>query len=261
MIRFEEVSVTYPNQTPALKKVSATIEAGECVAIVGLSGAGKSTLIRTVNGLVPVTSGEITVDGHAVSAMAKKAMRELRTNVGMIFQQHNLVSRSSVLRNVMAGRLGHASTLRSTLNLHAKSDIALAYGALKRLGMGEYVHTRADQLSGGQQQRVAIARALAQEPKILLADEPVASLDPPTVHQVMRDIRRINQEDKITTIINLHMVDVALMYADRLIGLKDGEVVFDGPVSEVTDDVLTGIYGRPVRPEDTLEGAARRAST
>lgn len=261
MIRFEEVSVTYPNKTPALKKISATISTGECVAIVGLSGAGKSTLIRTVNGLVPITSGKVTVDGKAVTGMNAQSLRKLRTNVGMIFQQHNLVSRSSVLRNVIAGRLGHVPALRSVLNLHKKTDIALAYEALNRLGMGDYVHTRADQLSGGQQQRVAIARALAQEPSILLADEPVASLDPPTVHQVMRDIRRINQEDGITTVMNLHMVDVALTYADRLIGLKDGEVVYDGPVSDVTDDVLTGIYGRPVRPEDTLEGAARRVST
>lgn len=228
MITFKDVSLVYPNGTQGLKQVNVTIDEGEFVVIVGLSGAGKSTFIRSINRMVTPTSGELYVDGENVIHLQGKELRKLRTRVGMIFQNYNLVNRSSVMKNTISGRLGHTGTLRSILNLYSKKDRALAYENLKRVNIEEYVYQRADQLSGGQQQRVSIARVLTQEPKIILADEPVASLDPPTSHQVMKYLKKINQEDHITTIVNLHFIDMAMEYADRIIGMRDGEIVFDG---------------------------------
>jgi phosphonate transport system ATP-binding protein len=185
MIQFKDVGLVYPNGTEGLKNINLTINDGEFVVIVGLSGAGKSTLIRSINRLVTPTSGTLSVDNENILHYRGRELRKLRTKVGMIFQNYNLVNRTNVLKNVLAGRLGHTGTLRSILNLYKKADIALAYESLKRVNIGEKIYNRADELSGGQQQRVSIARVLTQQPKYILADEPVASLDPPTSHQVM----------------------------------------------------------------------------
>lgn len=257
MIEFKNVSLVYPNGTQGLKDVNITINDGEFVVIVGLSGAGKSTLIRSINRLVTPTDGELIVDGENILKYKGKKLRQLRTKVGMIFQNYNLVKRSTVFKNVLAGRLGHTGTLRSVFNIFSKEDKALAYESLKRVNIEEKLYNRADELSGGQQQRVSIARVLTQRPKYILADEPVASLDPPTSHQVMRYLKKINKEDGITTIVNLHFIDMAMEYADRIIGMRAGEVVFDGPVSEVTEKTFEEIYGRSIRDDDLRGGAVK----
>lgn len=254
MIEFKNVSLTYPNGTKGLKNVNLTINEGEFVVIVGLSGAGKSTLIRSINRLVSATEGELLVDNENILNHKGKKLRSLRKKVGMIFQNYNLVKRSNVFKNVLAGRLGHTGTLRSIFNMFSKEDRSLAYESLKRVNIEEKIYNRADELSGGQQQRVSIARVLTQKPKYILADEPVASLDPPTSHQVMTYLRKINQEDNITTIVNLHFIDMAMEYADRIIGMRAGEVVFDGPASEVTEKTFEEIYGRSIREGDLRGG-------
>ncbi len=255
MIQFKDVGLIYPNGTEGLKNINVTINDGEFVVIVGLSGAGKSTFIRSINRLVTPTSGSLLVDNENILDYRSSDLRQLRTKVGMIFQNYNLVKRTNVLKNVLAGRLGHTGTLRSILNLYKKEDIGLAYESLKRVNIDEKIYSRADELSGGQQQRVSIARVLTQKPHYILADEPVASLDPPTSHQVMTYLKKINKEDNITTIVNLHFIDMAMEYADRIIGMRAGEVVFDGPVSEVSEQTFEEIYGRSIR-EDDLRGGA-----
>ncbi|WP_026688847.1 phosphonate ABC transporter ATP-binding protein [Alteribacter aurantiacus] len=254
MIEFKDVSLVYPNGTQGLKNINLNIKQGEFVVIVGLSGAGKSTLIRSVNRMVTPTGGELLVDNENILPYKNKKLRELRTKVGMIFQNYNLVKRSTVMKNVIAGRLGHTGTLKSVLNLYSNEDKALAYHNLQRVNISEKVHSRADELSGGQQQRVSIARVLTQQPKVILADEPVASLDPPTSHQVMTYLRKVNKEDNITTIVNLHFIDMAMEYADRIIGMRAGEVVFDGPASTVNESTFEEIYGRKIREEDMVGG-------
>lgn len=254
MIEFKNVSLVYPNGTEGLKNVSLKIEKGEFVVVVGLSGAGKSTLVRSINRLVNPTAGELFIENENILHYKEKDLRKLRTEIGMIFQNYNLVKRSTVMKNVLSGRLGHTGTFKSIFNLYPKEDLALAYESLKRVNIEEKIYQRADQLSGGQQQRVSIARVLTQQPKIILADEPVASLDPPTSHQVMKYLKKINREDQITTIVNLHFIDMAMEYADRIIGMRAGEVVFDGPVNEVTEKTFEEIYGRPIRDEDKRGG-------
>ncbi|WP_371413480.1 phosphonate ABC transporter ATP-binding protein [Thermaerobacter sp. FW80] len=255
LIEFRRVSKVYPGGVRALRDVSLKINPGEFVVIVGLSGAGKSTLLRCINRLVEPTEGQVLVDGVDVGKLKGPELRRLRSRIGMIFQTFNLVKRSSVIKNVLAGRLAHTPAWRALLGWFPREDVELALECLARVGIVDKAWVRADQLSGGQQQRVAIARALCQRPKIILADEPVASLDPPTSHAVMRDLRRINREDGITTIVNLHFIDLALTYADRIIGMRNGEVVFDGPAATVTERTFEEIYGRPVRAEDFRGGA------
>ncbi|MEX1005113.1 MAG: phosphonate ABC transporter ATP-binding protein [Acidimicrobiia bacterium] len=255
MIEFENVDVTYPGGLKALKNVSLTIETGELVVIVGLSGAGKSTLLRAINGFVPITAGSVKVDGVEVRGADAKTLRELRSHIGMIFQTFNLVNRTSVINNVLMGRLSMVPRWRSMLGLWPASERELALQALERVEIVEKAYVRASDLSGGQQQRVGIARALAQQPTVILADEPVASLDPVTSHTVMRDLRRINRELEITTIINLHFLDLARSYGQRLVGLRDGQLVYDGQIKDVDDDTFREIYGRAVTPDDLLEGA------
>ncbi|MED4313405.1 phosphonate ABC transporter ATP-binding protein [Heyndrickxia coagulans] len=255
MIEFKSVSKVYPNGTRGLNNVNLTIHKGEFVVIVGLSGAGKSTLLRSINRLHEITEGEILIDGKSITAAKGKELRYIRRNIGMIFQNFNLVKRSTVLRNVLSGRVAYHSTLRTILGLFPKEDMDLAMDALERVNIKEKAYSRADELSGGQQQRVSIARALAQGAKIILADEPVASLDPLTTKQVMNDLKRINQELGITTVVNLHFVDLAKAYATRIIGIRAGNIVFDGPVSEATDDVFADIYGRNLKDDELLGGA------
>jgi phosphonate transport system ATP-binding protein len=253
MIEFKNVSVTYPNGVQALKNINLTINQGEFVVIVGLSGAGKSTLLRSINRLVEPTAGEIWFFNQEVTAASGKELRAIRRDIGMIFQDFNLVDRSSVFRNVMAGRAGHLETWRNLLGLYPQQDKELVFTSLDRVNILGKAYSRADQLSGGQRQRVGIARALAQEPKTILADEPVASLDPPTSHMIMKDLKNINQELGVTTIVNLHFLDLAVEYAERILGLRDGELVFDGPADTCNDEVFEMIYGRSITADDLRE--------
>lgn len=252
MIEFKNVSLVYPNGFEGLKNINLKIEKGEFVVIVGMSGAGKSTLIRSINRMVQPTSGQLIVNGRDITRLRERQLRGLRTNVGMIFQNYNIVKRMSVLRNVLAGRLGHTGTLRSMLGWFPQKDLQLAMRNLERVGIESKAYQRASNLSGGQQQRISIARVLTQEPAVILADEPVASLDPPTSHKVMKDLKKVSKEDGLTTIVNLHFIDMAMEYADRIIGLRDGELVFDGPISEVTEKTFEEIYGRPIKEDDLI---------
>ncbi len=244
MIIFKNVSVIYPNGFRALKNINLQINDGEFVIVVGPSGAGKSTLIRTINGFVKISEGELIVNNKNIKELNEKELRALRREIGMIFQNFNLVKRISVLRNVLIGRLGYVSTIRSIFNLFSKEDIELAFENLRRVGIEDKAYVRADQLSGGQQQRVAIARALTQKPKIILADEPVASLDPPTAKVVMDYLKKFNKELGITTIINLHDIDLVMEYGERVIGLRNGEIVYDGSVKGINENILKKIYGK-----------------
>ncbi|HFK1682541.1 phosphonate ABC transporter ATP-binding protein [Bacillus sp. SRB1LM] len=257
MIEFRNVSKVYPNGTKGLNHINLKIQKGEFVVMVGLSGAGKSTLLRSVNRLHEITEGEIMIEGESITAAKGQGLRRMRRDIGMIFQSFNLVKRSTVLKNVLAGRIGYHSTLRTTLGLFPKEDLELAFQSLKRVNILEKAYERADELSGGQQQRVSIARALAQEAKIILADEPVASLDPLTTKQVLDDLKKINEDFGITTIVNLHSIDLARQYATRIIGLHAGEIVFDGLVEEATDEKFAEIYGDVAQKSELLEVAVK----
>lgn len=251
-IEFKEVNKIYSNGHVGLKNINLNIEKGDFAVIVGLSGAGKSTLLRAVNRLHDVTSGDITIEGKSITKASGKELLLMRRNIGMISQQFNLVKRSSVLRNVLSGRVGYHPTWKMVLGLFPKEDKIKAMHALDRVNILDKCNQRSDELSGGQQQRISIARALAQKPSIILADEPVASLDPLTTKQVMDDLKRINEELGITILINLHFVDLALEYGTRIIGLRDGELVYDGPVSEATEEVFNDIYGRALKEDEKL---------
>lgn len=249
-IVFENVGKTYGNGTVALKKVSATIEQGEFITIIGLSGAGKSTFLKCINKILDVTEGELIVDGINPNTLHGKELRSYKRKIGMVFQSFNLISKTTVLRNVLASRVADMPLWKTILGIYSKSDKIIALEALDKVGILEKSYIRADQLSGGQQQRVALARTVAQAPDVILADEPVASLDPITAKQIMDDFKRINESEKITIIANMHHVDLALQYAHRVIGIREGEIVFDGPVEQVTDEILTHVYGRQLTDKD-----------
>ncbi|TDL94209.1 phosphonate ABC transporter ATP-binding protein [Macrococcus brunensis] len=251
-IVFTDVNKVYPNGHVGLDNVNLEIKQGEFIVIVGLSGAGKSTLLRSINRLHEISSGDISIDGESITRAKGNKLLMMRRNIGMIFQSFNLVKRSSVIRNVLSGRVGYHPTWKMVLGLFPKQDKQIALEALDRVNIVEKAYNRADELSGGQQQRVSIARALAQEPKIILADEPVASLDPLTTKQVMDDLKRINQDLGITVIVNLHFVDLAREYATRIIGLRAGKVVFDGPVEQATDAAFSHIYGREIKDDEMM---------
>ncbi len=255
-IQFNHVGVKYPNGFVGLSDVTLDIPAGSMVGVVGLSGAGKSTLIRSINGLVPISSGELNVGDHRLSNARGRELRQLRSEVGMIFQSFNLARRTTVLNNVLMGRLHHTSAWRSLLGAWQHDDVELAMSALERVEIVSKAYEKASSLSGGQQQRVAIARTLAQQPQIVLADEPVASLDPPTSHVVMRDLQRINADLGITVIVNLHFLDLARTYCTRLIGMREGRVVFDGAGADADERVFESIYGRSLTAADVLEAKA-----
>lgn len=246
IIRFEHVDKVYPNGTKGLKDVNFSIRKGDFVALIGLSGSGKSTMLRTINQLIPIESGKIFVEGQCISKLTGKPLRMFRRRISMVFQNFNLVKNLSVLRNVLVGRLAYNPTWKMLLGLFSEEDKAMAYDALKRVNMEQKIYSRADELSGGQQQRVAIARALVQNPIIILADEPVASLDPVTTQLVMEDLKRINQEMGITVLVSIHSVELARRYADRMIGLRDGELVFDDIAAQATDERLRDIYGQAI---------------
>ena len=251
MIEIKHVDKVYPNGFKALSDVNLTIQDGEFVSIIGLSGAGKSTLIRCINRMHDISGGEILIDGVDISSLKGKKLRSARKDIGMIFQSFNLVKRSTVFKNVLAGRVGYHNTFETLFNIYSKDEKMLALRSLDKLGILDKAYVRADQLSGGQQQRVALARALTQEPKLILADEPVASLDPVTTISVMDDFTRINKLG-ITIIANMHHVDLAKRYSTRIIGVKAGQVVFDGKPEEVTDEVTMKIYGRALNKNENL---------
>jgi len=235
---------TYPNGVQALKGVSFDVKKGEFLVIIGLSGSGKSTLLRCVNRLHDPTSGEILFEGKDIAKVQGEEVRSLRKHIGMIFQHFNLIPRHSVLSNVLMGRLGFMSSLKSIFGLFSDEDKAKALEYLRLVGIAEKAKIRADQLSGGQQQRVAIARALTQGPSILLADEPVASLDPATCHTVMDYLKKVNQELGITVICNLHFLSLVRQYATRVIALKGGEIVYEGSPNDITEAWFEKIYGQ-----------------
>ncbi|KRM54577.1 phosphonate ABC transporter ATP-binding protein [Lacticaseibacillus sharpeae] len=242
VIEFENVNKTYSNGVVGLKDINLTINPGEFVVVVGLSGAGKSTLMRAVNKLHDVSSGDIRIDGQSITKARGKQLLHIRRQIGMIFQNFNLVKRATVLKNVLTGRVGFYPTWKMLFGLFSQEDKERAYAALKTVELEDKVYTRADQLSGGQQQRVSIARALTQSPRIILADEPIASLDPQTTKRVMDDLQRINREMGITVLINLHNVELAREYGTRIIGIRAGEKVFDGPVAQADDATMAQIY-------------------
>jgi len=252
MIEFQNVSKTYPNGVQALKNVTLNVEQGEFVAIIGLSGAGKSTLIKLVNKLTDVSQGNVRVNGIDIPQLKGKDLRHFRREVGMVFQSFNLINRTSVINNVLAARVPDMNPFFGMLGIFTKKDKLIALEALHKVGILEKAYIRADQLSGGQQQRVALARTLAQKPSIILADEPVASLDPITANQIMKDFERINQTEKITILVNMHHVDLALKYASRVIGIQQGKIVYDGKSEAITEAVLKAIYGRDLTDEDIM---------
>lgn len=253
-VELDGVTVRYPNGVVALSNVSLSIGAGEMVSVVGLSGSGKSTMIRTLNGLVKPTSGTVRVGPHQVTALTGRRLRQARGDIGMIFQGFNLAERTTVFHNVLVGRLSFNPTWRTLLGWATAQDRDVIAAALDSVGMLDRAWHRAGALSGGQKQRVAIARALSQDPAVMLADEPVASLDPPTAHSVMADLADVNAERGLTVLVNLHLMDLARQYTTRMIGLRAGQVVYDGPAATATDADFEAIYGRPVQARDRLGG-------
>lgn len=231
----------FPNGFEALRGIDAEIHAGSFTVILGPSGAGKSTLLRLMNGLESPTSGEVRVAGEVVDA---RSLRRIRSKVAMVFQQFNLVDRLSVATNVLTGRLAHRSWVGSVFYLFRKEDLGIAHEALARVGLTDKAWSRADKLSGGQQQRVGVARALAQQPLVILADEPVASLDPVSSEEIMSLLREICDRDGITVVVNLHQVELARRFADRVIGMNAARIVFDGSPAQMTQPVLRRIYQR-----------------
>ena len=242
MLRIQNLVKEYPGGIRALEDVSIDVHDGEFVVLIGLSGSGKSTLLRCINRLVEPTSGRILLDDLDITAARANDLRKVRRNIGMIFQQFNLVRRSTVLTNVLTGRLGYVSQWQGLLAHFGEEDYRRALVNLERVGLRERAHQRADRLSGGQQQRVAIARALMQEPKIMLADEPVASLDPATSHSVLKYLQQINR-DGMTVICSLHFLSLARTYGTRVIALKAGRLMFDGKPSEIDAERFRSIYG------------------
>jgi len=244
MLRVENLTKVYPNGTQALMNVSFEVGDGEFLAVIGLSGSGKSTLLRCINRLIEPTSGHVYWNDQDVTAASAADMRKVRRQIGMIFQQFNLVKRSSVFTNVLTGRLGYVNTFTSALHLFSAADNEKAVASLDQVGLADKAHVRADSLSGGQQQRVGIARALMQDPKLILADEPVASLDPVLAHTILKYLEQLNKEKGITVICSLHFLDLVHRYATRAIALKDGELVFRGLPKEIDDAQFKAIYGK-----------------
>ena len=242
MIRVRGLRKDYPGGPRALDGVDLHIARGEFVALIGSSGAGKSTLLRCLNGLVAPTAGEVEVDGIAVTAAEPASLRMVRSRVGFVFQQFNLLRRLTVLDNAVLGRLPHASRWRSLLGWFAALDVERARATLARVGLADLAGRRVDTLSGGQQQRVAIARALVQAPAVILADEPMASLDPALSHTVMELLRRINREDGITVVASLHVLELARTYGQRILGLLHGRVVHDGPPGSLDPAAAAAIF-------------------
>ncbi|MBI3733427.1 MAG: phosphonate ABC transporter ATP-binding protein [Chloroflexi bacterium] len=243
MLEIQHLTKRYPSGTLALDDISFSVPDGQFLVIIGLSGSGKSTLLRCINRLIEPTSGKIVFNRQDITAANQDELRRLRRQFGMIFQHFNLVHRSTVMTNVLAGRLGYANPLLSTLGVFSEADKQRAMASLQRVGIADKAAVRADTLSGGQQQRVGIARALMQEPKLLLADEPVASLDPAISHSVMKYIQQLNRQDNVTVLCSLHFLDLARAYGHRIIALKAGRMVFDGLPQDIDEKRFKEIYG------------------
>jgi len=244
LIRIEHLTKIYERgEVLALNDVSFTVKKGEFLVLLGLSGSGKSTLLRCINRLIEPTAGTIVFDGIDVTRALSRQLRQIRRRMAMIFQQFNLVRRSTVLTNVLSGRLGYVSPAASAIHKFSKQEIDMAMANLDRVGIPEQAYKRADELSGGQQQRVGIARALMQQPDLLMADEPVSALDPATSHSVMQHLETMNREDGVTVIASLHFLSLARRYGTRILALKDGEIVFEGLPTEIDEAKFKEIYG------------------
>lgn len=243
MLDIRHLTKVYEGGVQALTGVNLTVQDGEFLVVIGLSGSGKSTLLRCINRLVEPTAGRIVYNGVDVTAASAQELRLIRRRIAMVFQQFNLVRRSSVLTNVLSGRLGYVNPWSSLLHRFPEKEIARAMSNLERVGIAEKAYARADELSGGQQQRVGIARALMQEPELMLADEPVSALDPATSHSILRHLEQINREDGITVICNLHFLDLARRYGTRIVALKEGKLIFDGLPQEIDRERFKEIYG------------------
>lgn len=243
LLQLKEVEKQYGKETKALSNVSFSVKEGEFISIIGPSGAGKSTLLRCINRMIDASSGEVHFDGVDMMSLGKRDLRKSRTRIGMIFQHYNLVNRLSVIENVLHGRLGYKSMMAGMLGLYSKEEKVEAVKILKILGLEDQIYKRCDQLSGGQKQRVGIARALIQNPKLLLCDEPIASLDPNASRVIMDHLKNISTTMGITVLVNLHQVDVALNYADRIIGVSKGQVVYNGSPKDLTKEKIHEIYG------------------
>jgi phosphonate transport system ATP-binding protein len=243
LLQVQNLSKRYDKDKRVLSDINLEVRKGEFVSIIGPSGAGKSTFLRCINRMIDTSEGEIHFDDVDVMALSKKELRKHRTKIGMIFQHYNLVSRLTVIENVLHGRFGYKSTWQGILGHFTEEEKLQAFNLLKKLGMEEHAYKRCDQLSGGQKQRVGIARALIQSPKLLLCDEPIASLDPNASRVIMDHLQTISKELDITCIVNLHQVDVAKKYSDRIIGLNSGRVVYDGTSNELTLSAIHTIYG------------------
>ena len=244
MLKVKNLTKVYPNGTQALKNVSFEVPDGEFLAVIGLSGSGKSTLLRCINRLIEPTSGTIFWNQQDITSAVGSDIRKVRRQIGMVFQQFNLVKRSSVFTNVLTGRLGYVNSLSSLFHLFSAADRKRAMDSLDQVGLADKAFVRADSLSGGQQQRVGIARALMQEPQLILADEPVASLDPVLAHSILKYLEQLNKERGITILCSLHFLDLVHRYATSAIALKDGELVFQGLPNEIDDAQFKAIYGQ-----------------
>ena len=250
MLRVTDLQKTYPTGDEALKGVTTSVEGSQTVAMIGPSGAGKSTFIRCVNRLTEPSGGEVFLDDTELTALGDDALRSVRRDIGMIFQEYNLVERLTVMENVLTGRLGYISAWQAFRRSFPAEDIERAYEILNRVGLGDMENKRVDELSGGQRQRVGIARAVIQQPKILLVDEPTSSLDPETSNTVMRLLTDIAAEREVPVLINIHEVDLAIEHADRIVGLHDGELVFEGSPSELDQQGLDQVYRGAEVPEN-----------
>lgn len=244
MIEFKNVSKTYEGGFQALKDINLTIPDGEFVSIIGSSGAGKSTLIRTINKMHEISSGQLVVDGKDVSKLNGQALRDYRRTIGMVFQGFNLVERTTAQKNVLNTFVPDLNFFQKLFGIYSKDMKRKALEALDSVDILDKAYSRTDALSGGQKQRVALARTIVQNPKIILADEPIASLDPVSSRQVMNYFKKLNRENGITVIVNIHDVETALEYSDRILGIKKGQLAFDGKPSEVNVDVIRNIYGQ-----------------
>lgn len=243
ILALDALKMVYNQKSVGLDDISLNIMEGEFVVVIGPSGAGKSTLLRCINRLITPTAGRVTfLDKYEVASAKNSELREIRSHIGMIFQNYNLISRSSVLENVLHGRLGHINPIKGLFSMYSQEDKEAAIQLLEDIGLGDEIYKRADELSGGQKQRVGICRALSQEPKLMLADEPIASLDPKSATDVMEALYRNCHEKGITCIANLHQVDIAKKYATRIVGVRKGKIVFDGPPTELTDEIITHLY-------------------
>lgn len=252
LLEIDKLSKSYGEKAKALTDVTLSLPRGQFVSVIGASGAGKSTLLRCINRLIEPSAGRIIFDGKDIGTAHKRQLRHMRRRISMVFQHYNLVHRSTSIENVLQGRLGYKSSIAGALGFYSEEEKTRAFAILHKLGLGEFAYTRTDQLSGGQKQRVGIARALVQDPLLMLADEPIASLDPKSSRTIMEQLRWVVDDLAITCLVNLHQVDYALEFSDRIIGLKNGEMVFDGPPHELNAEAIALIYGTSISHDDMV---------